>query len=161
MEYLRKMKVTVVAIILVVLSASCATSPQQEEESPSYTKVFPKEYEETWNLLVKIMEEELKYPIQKKSKERGVIKTDWITVIRIRGTLRWNVKIVLDKVNGGTRVTLLNRVEEPSEVLGKMKNKRGEVKSGWIVSQQKVADPETLKEVINLRLGEQSFNQTH
>ena len=114
------MKWTAIVLALVFFLAGCVTGPKQKDDDYSYTKVFPKEYGETWKVLIQIMEDEFMFPIKEKNEVRGVIKTDWISVIRIRGTLRWNVKIILDRVSGGTQVKLYDRVEEPSKVLGKM-----------------------------------------
>ena len=92
------------------------------------------------------------YPIRVKDKKNGVIATDWISIIRIRGTLRWNVKVLVNRKGDYTEVKVYNRVEKPTEVRGKMKDKRGDVKSGWEASEEKVADVDSLFNLLNEQL---------
>jgi hypothetical protein len=92
------------------------------------------------------------YPIRKKDKEKGIIQTDWISVIRIRGTLRWYVRVLLDRRDNKTLVKIYDRVEEPEEVTGKFKNKKGEVKTGWKISEEEIADPNNILKMLSTRL---------
>ena len=104
-----------------------------------------------WKALEEIMVDELMYPIKTKDKKKGVIQTDWITVIRIRGTLRWYLKALLYKKDNGTLVKIYNRVEEPSEIKGKFKDKKGELKTGWRTSEEKMADVGIILEMLRDR----------
>jgi uncharacterized lipoprotein len=108
---------TVFLGLAILLSQFGCSSTQVESENIYYTsKIFTKEYDEVWKALEEIMVDELMYPIKTKNKKKGVIQTDWITVIRIRGTLRWYLKALLYKKDNGTLVKIYNRVEEPSEI---------------------------------------------
>ena len=89
---------------------------------------------------------------RKKNKEKGIIQTDWISVIRMRGTLRWYMRVLLDIRDNKTVVKIYDRVEEPEEVRGKFKNKKGEVKTGWKVSKEKIADANNILKMLSTRL---------
>jgi len=43
-------------------------------------------------------------------------------------------------------------VEEPEEVRGKFKNKKGEVKTGWKVSKEEIADANNILKMLSTRL---------
>ena len=146
-------KTIFLVIVLLVLQFGCRPQHIEVEGAPYGSETFAKEYDEVWKTLEDIVEE-LRYPIRVKDKKRGVIETDWISIIRIRGTLRWNVRILLDRRNSGTMVRVYNRVEEPTDVRGKFKNKRGEVKTGWEVSEERIADVDNILKMLSVRLGE-------
>ena len=117
----------ILCFILCYLFAGCA-APQQPigDELPYSAKTFTNPYDEVWNALEKVLDDDLMIPIKEKNKERGIIKSDWISIIRIRGTLRWNVKIILETVENSTRVKVYDRVEEPfseKAAVEKMKKK--------------------------------------
>jgi uncharacterized lipoprotein len=143
---------TVFLGLAILLSQFGCSSTQVESENIYYTsKIFTKEYDEVWKALEEIMVDELMYPIKTKDKKKGVIQTDWITVIRIRGTLRWYLKALLYKKDNGTLVKIYNRVEEPSEIKEKFKDKKGEFKTGWMTSEEKMADVGIILEMLRDR----------
>ena len=144
----------VLKIGLLILLLQCGCTPQNFEEDNIYyvAKIFNEEYDEVWDTLLHIMVEELMYPIRKKDKEKGIIQTDWISVIRMRGTLRWYVRILLDRRDNKTLVKIYDKVEEPEEVRGKLKNKKGEVKTGWKISQEEIADANKILKMLSSRL---------
>jgi len=120
-------------------------------------KTFPHGYDEVWETLEQVMVEELMFPIKLKDKNRGLIQTDWISVIRIRGTLRWYVKVFLEGDDKNTVVRIFDRVEEPTtgkEEVGKMKTKQGELKTGWSLSKEKIPEANNILETLSLKLGE-------
>ena len=94
------------------------------------------------------------YPIRDKDKKRGILVTDWTSVIRIRGTLRWNVRVLLEREGNTTVVKVYDRIEEPAPVRDKLKNKRGEMKTGWIPSEEKIEEVDTILKVLSARLDE-------
>jgi hypothetical protein len=130
--------------------------PRQIEKETIYhsRKVFAKEYDKVWDTLEVVMEE-LMYPIKVKDKKRGVIETHWISIIKLRGTLRWNVRILVNKRDDGTMVRVYDRVEKPQEIMGTFKNKKGETKTGWQVSEEKIADVNDILRLLNVRLEEE------
>ncbi|KPJ58210.1 MAG: hypothetical protein AMJ42_03680 [Deltaproteobacteria bacterium DG_8] len=146
-------KTIFLVIVLLVLQFGCRPQHIEVEGAPYGSETFAKEYDEVWKTLEDIVEE-LRYPIRVKDKKRGVIETDWISIIRIRGTLRWNVRILLDRRNSGTMVRVYNRVEEPTDVRGKFKNKRGELKTDWEVSEERIADVDNILRMLSVRLEE-------
>jgi hypothetical protein len=153
------MKSTIVKIVLLglgmlLLQFGCATQQIKEEKHiPFISKTFSKEYDEVWKALEEIMVEELVYPIKVKDKKRGIIETDWISVIRIRGTLRWNMKVLLDRKGNVTEVKVYNLVEEPAEkIRGKFKDKKGEIKTGWQASEEKVEGVDDILNLLSVRL---------
>ena len=149
---------------ILLLLLGCAAPQVEEKETGSHiSRTFAREYDEVWNALEMVMVEELMYPIKVKDKKNGVIETDWISIIRIRGTLRWNVRVLVNREGSSTEVKVYNRVEEPTEVRGKMKDKRGDVKSGWEASEEKVAGVDSLLKLLDDKLtgnqGEESFSK--
>ncbi len=144
--------VSKIGLLLLLLQFGC--TPQNFEEDNIYyvAKIFNEAYDEVWDTLLHIMVEELMYPIRKKDKEKGIIQTDWISVIRIRGTLRWYVRVLLDRRDNKTLVKIYDRVEEPAEVSGKFKNKKGEVKTGWKISQEEITDANKILKMLSTRL---------
>ena len=86
-------------------------------------------------------------------KNNGVIETDWVSIIRIRGTLRWNARVIVKRREGGTVVKVYNRIEEPSEVKGKMKDKKGDIKSGWQPSEEEVIGVGNILKILSEKLG--------
>jgi len=139
-------------LLLLLLQFGCAPQNVEEENIYYVAKIFNEEYDEVWDTLLHIMFEELMYPIKKKDKEKGIIQTDWISVLRLRGTLRWYVRVLLDRRDNKTLVKIYDRVEEPAEVSGKFKNKKGEVKTGWKISQEEIADANKILKMLSTRL---------
>jgi len=120
-------------------------------------KTFTQGYDEVWEALKEVMDEELMLPIKIKDKDRGLIQTDWISVIRIRGTLRWYVKIYLEGDDNSTAARVFVRVEEPTsakEDVGTMKTKKGEIKTGWSLSKEKIPETNDILDTLSLKLGE-------
>ena len=146
-------KTVSLGLVLLFLQFGCSHKQIDSQHTYRFSKAFTKEYDEVWKTLENLMVEELMYPITIKDKKRGIIETDWISVIRIRGSLRWNVRILLERNDSGTVVRVYDRVEEPSEVRGKLKNKRGEVKTGWEVSEENITDVDNILKMLSIRLG--------
>lgn len=121
-------------------------------------KTFTQGYDEVWEALEEVLVEELMLSIKKKDREEGIIQTNWISVIRIGGSLRWYVKVFLDRDGNNTLVRVFNRVEEPSEYIKedteKMKSKKGEIKTGWSLSKQKIPEVNDILDTLSLKLGE-------
>jgi len=141
-----------IGLLLLLLQFGCTHQNVEEENIYYVAKIFNEEYDEVWDTLEHIMVEELMYPIRKKDKEKGMIQTDWVSVIRIRGTLRWYIRVFLDRRDNKTLVKIYDRVEEPEEVRGKFKNKKGEVKTGWKVSKEEIADANNILKMLSTRL---------
>ena len=146
--------------ILLLLLGCAAPQVETKETGSHISKIFAREYDEVWKALEMVMVEELMYPIKVKDKKNGVIETDWISIIRIRGTMRWNVKVLVSRKGGSTEVKVYNRVEEPTEVRGKMKDKRGDVKTGWEASGEKVAGVESIFELLDDKLTENQAEES-
>ena len=149
---LSTIKTVFLGLVLLFFQFGCGHQQIDVEHTYRFSKTFAKEYDEVWKALENLMVEELRYPIKIKDKGRGIIETDWISIIRIRGTLRWNVKVLLDRKDDGIVVRVYDRVEEPSEVRGKLKSKSGEVKTGWEVSDEKVTDVDNILRMLSTRL---------
>ena len=146
---------------ILLLPLGCAAPQVEMEDAGSHiAKTFAKEYDEVWKTLEMVMVEELMYPIKVKDKKNGIIATDWISIIRIRGTMRWKVRVLVSRKGGSTEVKVYNRVEEPTEVRGKMKDKRGDVKSGWEASEEKVAGVERIFELLDDKLTENQAGES-
>ena len=141
-----------IGLLLLLLQFGC--TPQNVEEENIYysAKIFNAAYDEVWDTLERIMVEELLYPIRKKDKNRGIIQTDWISVIRMRGTLRWYMRVLLERRDDKTLVKIYDRVEEPEEIRGKFKDKKGDVKTGWKVSKEEIADADNILKMLGTRL---------
>lgn len=146
-------KMVFLVLALLLLQFGCGPQHIKVEGVPYSSKTFAKEYDEVWKALEDIMVEELMYPIRVKDKKRGVIETDWVSIIRIRGTLRWNVRVFIDRRDNGTLVRVYDRVEEPSEVRGKLKEK-DKIKTGWEVSEEEIADVDKILKILSVRLEE-------
>lgn len=119
-------------------------------------ETFPYGYNEVWTTLEEVIVEEMMLPIKTKDKTRGMIETDWISVIRLRGILRWHVKVFLDGDEQSTAVRLYVRVEEPSsekDAVGKMKTKKGEIKTGWTLSNEEIPEAHDLLHTLSRKLG--------
>ena len=149
---------------IMLLPLGCAAPQVKTEDTGSHiSKTFAREYDEVWKALEMVMVEELMYHIKEKDKKNGIIETDWISIIRIRRTLRWNVRVLVNREGSSTEVKVYNRVEEPTEVRGKMKDKRGDVKSGWEASEEKVAGVESIFKMLDDKLtgnqAEESFSK--
>jgi hypothetical protein len=109
-----------------------------------------------WDAVEEVVADDLMIPIKDKNKERGIIKSDWISIIRIRGTLRWNVKILLESAQDATRVKVYDRVEEPfseKAAVEKMK-KKDEISTGWLKSQEKIPEVDQILIKLSEKLGE-------
>lgn len=140
---------------ILLLPLGCAAPQIETEDTGNYiSKTFTREYDEVWKALEMIMVEELMYPIKVKDKKNGVIETDWVSIIRIRGTMRWNVRVIVNRTEGSTVVKVYNRIEEPTEVRGKMKDKRGDIKSGWQASDEEVIGVDNILKNLSEKLGE-------
>lgn len=149
-------KMLFLLIYLFFLPCACRTPHTEVSGIPLISKTFTQGYDEVWDALEEVMVEELLLPITLKDKKKGIIETDWISVIRMRGTLRWHLKIIMDRVENQTVVRIYERVEEPmskKDIVGKMKTKQGEVKTGWQTSQEKVPETDTILNRLSLKLG--------
>ena len=100
-----------IGLIVLLLQFGCTHQNVEEENIYYVAKIFNEEYDEVWDTLEHIMVKELMYPIRKKDKEKGMIQTDWVSVIRIRGTLRWYIRVFLDRRDNKTFVKIYDRVE--------------------------------------------------
>ena len=147
----------ILCAFLCCLSVGCA-APQQPigDEFPYSSKTFTKSYDEVWDAVEEVVADDLMIPIKEKNKERGIIKSDWISIIRIRGTLRWNVKIILETAEDSTRVKVYDRVEEPlseKAAMEKMK-KKDKISTGWQKSKEKIPEVDEILKKLTARLGE-------
>lgn len=130
------------------------TPPEVENENLYYSsKTFSREYDEVWDALEHLMVDKMMLPIKVKDKERGVIESDWVSVIRLRGTMRWSVKVLLDKREKGTTVRVSHHAEVPTEVVGKMKDKKGDVKTGWQSSEENIREVDDILDQLTNDLG--------
>jgi uncharacterized lipoprotein len=146
----------ILCVFLCYLSAGCA-APQQPigDEFPYSSKTFTKSYDEVWDAVEEVVADDLMIPIKEKNKERGIIKSDWISIIRIRGTLRWNVKILLESAEDATRVKVYDQVEKPfseKAAVEKMK-KKDEISTGWLKSQEKIPEVDQILIKLSEKLG--------
>jgi hypothetical protein len=126
------------------------------DEAPYIAKTFPKEYDEVWEAVEEIVTDDLRIPIKAKDKERGTIRSEWVSVIRIRGTLRWYIRIVLERGDNTIRVKIYDRVEEPitkKQENEKMK-KKDTMNTGWQTSQEKIPEVNEILNMLSSRLGE-------
>ena len=143
--------------VLCCLFYGCAAPPQpMGENAPYISKTFPKEYDEVWEATEGIVADDLMIPIKEKDKARGIIRTDWVSIIRIRGILRWNMKILLERGENNTTVKIYDHVEEPfseKEAVGKMK-KKDKISTGWQKSQEKIPEVNEILNMLSSRLGE-------
>jgi len=139
------------------LFSGCAAPPQpMGEEAPYIAKTFPNKYDEVWEATEAIVADDLMIPIKDKDKEQGVIRTDWVSIIRIRGTLRWYIKIVLERGDNNTRVKIYDHVEEPfseKAAVEKMK-KKDKINTGWQKSQEKIPEVNEILNMLSSKLGE-------
>ena len=155
--HLSSRKALFLALFLLFFQWGCRTAQTEISGTPVMEKTFPHGYDEVWETLEQVMVEELMFPIKIKDKNRGLIQTDWISVIRIRGTLRWYVKVFLEGDDNNTVVRIFDRVEEPTsgkEEVGKMKTKQGEIKTGWSLSKEKIPEANDILDTLSLKLGE-------
>ena len=144
-------------LFLLFCQWGCRTAQTEISGTPVMEKTFAQGYDEVWEALKEVMDEELMLPIKIKDKDRGLIQTDWISVIRIRGTLRWYVKIYLEGDDNSTAARVFVRVEEPTsakEDVGTMKTKQGEIKTGWSLSKEKIPETNDILDTLSLKLGE-------
>jgi hypothetical protein len=120
------------SVMVVCFFSGCGGAPPIEDENLPYElKTFEKEYDEVWDAMERVMVDDMRLPIKIKDKERGIMQSDWISVIRLRGTMRWYVKVLVSKEAKGTTVKVSHAAEVPTEVMGNMKDKKGDVKTGW------------------------------
>ena len=136
----------------------CCAAPQQPmgEEAPYIAKTFPKVYDEVWEAVEEIVIDDLMIPIKVKDKERGIIRSDWVSIIRLRGTLRWYIKIVFEGNDNNTTVKIYDHVEEPfteKAAVEKMK-KKDKINTGWSKSQEKIPEVNEILNMLSSRLGE-------
>jgi hypothetical protein len=145
--------VMLLSVVLACLVPGCGGAPAIEEENLAYeSKTFVKEYDEVWNALEHIMVDEMRLPIKIKDKERGLIQSDWVSVIRLRGTMRWYVKVLLYKEADGTTVKISHAAEVPTEVVGDMKDKKGDVKTGWQNSKENIREVDEVMSLLSSEL---------
>ena len=147
----------IIYFFLCCLFVGCA-SPQQPigDELPYSVKTFPNPYDEVWDALLKVVDDDLMIPIKEKNKERGIIKSDWVSIIRIRGTLRWNVKILLEPAADSIQVKIYDRVEEPfseKAAVEKMK-KKDEISTGWQKAYEEIPEVNQILNKLSEELGE-------
>lgn len=136
-----KSKMGFLALMISCLLLGCGGAPPIEDENLPYElKAFEKEYDEVWDALERVMVDDMRLPIKIKDKERGIIQSDWISVIRLRGTMRWYVKALISKEANGTAVKVSHAAEVPTEVMGNMKDKKGDVKTGWQNSRENIKE---------------------
>ena len=157
MHLLTRKKLFLLGLFILFCQGGCRTAQTEISGTPAITKTFTQGYDEVWETLEEVMVEELMFPIRIKDKDRGLIQTDWISVIRIRGTLRWYVKVFLEEDDNKTAARVFVRVEEPTstkENVGKMKTKKGEIKTGWSLSKETIPEANDILDTLSLKLGE-------
>ena len=144
-------------LFIILIPWGCRTTQTEISDNPTIEKRFTHGYNEVWEALEQVMVDDLMFPLKIKDKERGLMQTDWISVIRIRGTLRWYVKVFLEGDDINTKARLFIRVEEPTspkDDVGKLKTKKGELKTGWDASKEKIPEANDILETLSLKLGE-------
>lgn len=150
-------KLLLLLFAVFLLPGGCRTAHTELSGTPLLLETFDRDYDEVWEELEVVLAEDLMIPVHLKDKKKGIIETDWISVIRMRGTLRWNLKILVAEVNNQTTVRIYERVEEPmnpKDTVGKMKTKQGEVKTGWQTSEEKIPETDTIFKSLKERLGQ-------
>lgn len=146
-------KMMVLSLMMVCLFSGCGGAPPIEDENLPYElKTFQKEYDEVWDALERVMVDEMRLPIKINDKERGIIQSDWISVIRLRGTMRWYVKVLVSKEAKGTTVKVSHAAEVPTEVVGDMKDKKGDVKTGWQNSKENIREVDEVMSLLSSEL---------
>ncbi len=133
-------KMLILSLLFSCLAFGCGAPEIEDENLPFESMTFDRDYDEVWNALEHIMVDEMRLPIKIKDKERGLIQSDWISVIRLRGTMRWYVKVLLNRESNGTSIRVSHAAEIPTEVVGKMKDKSGDVKTGWQNSKENIKE---------------------
>jgi hypothetical protein len=140
----KTMRITIsIAVFLSLLYCmtwGCGAPEIEDENLPYASKTFDREYDEVWDAVQHIMVDEMMLPIKIKDKDRGLIQSDWVSVIRLRGTMRWYVKVLLNRESNGTTVRVSHAAEVPTEVVGKMKDSKGDVKTGWQNSKENIRE---------------------
>ena len=131
---------SILFLLLSCLAFGCGAPEIEDENLPNESIIFDRDYEEVWNALEQIMVNEMRLPLKIKDKQRGLIQSDWISVIRLRGTMRWYVKVLLNRESNGTSVRVSHAAEVPTEVVGEMKDKKGDVKTGWQNSKENIKE---------------------
>jgi len=133
-------KMLILSLLFSCLAFGCGAPEIEDENLPYESMTFDRDYEEVWNALEHIMVDEMRLPIKIKDKERGLIQSDWISVIRLRGTMRWYVKVLLNRESNGTSIRVLHAAEVPTEVVGTMKDNKGDVKTGLQNSKENIKE---------------------
>lgn len=139
--------IVVLSLLLCSLICGCGGPEIENENLPYESKTFDREYDDVWEAVEHIMVDEMMLPIKIKDKERGIIQSDWVSVIRLRGTMRWYLKVLLNRESDGTTVRVSHAAEVPTEVVGKMKDSKGDVKTGWQNSKESIREA---NEIMNL-----------
>jgi hypothetical protein len=150
---MRSVKMRFLILMFAFLFPGCGGAPQMENENLAFqSKTFEKEYDEVWDALEHIMVDKMRLPIQIKDKERGIIQSDWVSVIRLRGSMRWYVKVLLNKEANGTTVRVSHAAEVPTEVIGDMKDKKGDIKTGWQNAKENIKEAQELMSLLSSTL---------
>ncbi len=140
-------------LMIACLFLRCGGAQQIEDQNLPYeSKTFNKEYDEVWDALEHIMIDEMRLPITIKDKQRGIIQSDWVSIIRLRGSMRWCVKALLNKGANGTTVRISHVAEVPAEVMGDMKSKKGDIKTGWQNSNENIKEANAIMSLLSSAL---------
>ncbi len=140
--------------LFLLLILGCSGPQTNREYSPYIAKVFDNEYDLVWDELEKVITDDLRLPIKMKDKKRGIIQTEWVSIIRIKGTLRWNIRTILDRTGNKTVVKIYSQVEEPVSATPSLKKKKEDFKTGWQKSSVQIDEPDELLKRLSIRLGE-------
>jgi hypothetical protein len=152
---MKKKSLLILLIILITISSACATG--RERSVPvSNRAVLTREYDEVWKSLCELITHDLEYPIEKA--EKGVIETQWISIINVEGIMRWKLSASVKKKREGTEVEVTKKVQvlEKPAAGNKRSEKEpepGKSLGGWKTGKSDMADEGEILSNLKKKLG--------
>jgi hypothetical protein len=145
----------ILLVIFIALASACATGKERSVPVPN-REVVTRGYDEVWNSLYELINQDLEYPIEKA--EKGVIETRWVSIINVEGTMRCKLIALVKKKKEGTEVEVTKKVQ----VLDKPTNKNrrsgkepepGKSLGGWMTGKSDMVDEGEIISKLKKRLG--------
>jgi hypothetical protein len=106
-------RVLIICAAALVLAAGCATSRTRALRDTA--RVYQRPYDEVWGTLKEYIVDDLGCVPVKISKRKGIIRTDWVTLIDTHGTARWMISAEAEKKKNGVRVIMDKKVQAVDE----------------------------------------------
>ena len=162
-----KIRALIISLLIILsITTACAFGKKKTSTTTPATPpvqnriVVSKSQDEVWKSILELFEQDLGYPVDKADTKKGVIETQWISIITVDGTSRWKLVASVKKSKAGTEIALEKKVQLLEKPNPKDKDKKkdrepepGKSLGGWRTGKSDIADEGQVMASLKKKLG--------